>query len=58
MDKIIIVVKDGLVQDVYADVVPYSVDVEIVDLDAHDDISLAYAYERLGVAEQHLTKIY
>lgn len=58
MDKIIIVVKEDLVQAVYANAAPYSIDVELVGLDAHDDIGLSYAYERLGVAEQYLTKIY
>lgn len=59
MEKIVVVVKGGMVQDVYGPC-PHKFDVEVIDLDL-DGAELAAveaAEERLQTVEQFLCKIY
>ena len=55
MNKIVIVVKDGAVVEVYADH-PSNYDVEVIDFDTQDSDVRAAAEERLSVIQQHLCK--
>ena len=55
MNKIVIIVKDGAVVEVYADH-PCNYDVEVIDFDTQDSDVRAAAGERLSVIKQHLCK--
>ena len=55
MTKIVIIVKDGAVVEVYADN-PSNYDVEVIDFDTQDSDVRAVAEERLSVIQQHLCK--
>lgn len=57
MDKIVIVVKDGMVREAYG---PCSnkFDVEVLDLDTTDPDEERVLWEGLQVIQQHLIKIY
>ena len=55
MKKISIIVKDGLVQEVFSE--DPSVDIEIIDLDAEDALKLEYDYE-VAMLRKTTTKIY
>ena len=60
MDKIAIVVKGGMVQEVYGSNSLYQTDIEIIDLDldgASPEVEQD-TLDRLQVAEQHLCKLY
>lgn len=58
MDKIAIVVKGGMVQEVYGTSNLYQTDIEIIDLDLDGAASEVEAdtLERLQSVEQHLCK--
>lgn len=59
MDKVVIVVKDGMVQEVFGPY-PYKFEVEILDMDfigADPDAENA-AQDRLQTIQQYLSKIY
>ena len=59
MDKVVIVVKDGMVQEVFGPY-PYKFEVEILDMDfnvADPDAEIA-AQDRLQTIQQYLSKIY
>lgn len=59
MDKVVIVVKDGMVQEVFGPC-PYKFEVEILDMDfngADPDAETA-AQDRLQTIQQYLSKIY
>ena len=55
MNKIVIVVKDGAVVEVYADH-PSNYDVEVIDFDTQDSDVRVAAEERLSVIKQYLCK--
>jgi hypothetical protein len=55
MNKIVIILKDGAVVEVYADH-PSNYDVEVIDFDTQDSDVRAAAEERLSVIKQHLCK--
>lgn len=55
MNKIVIVVKDGAVVEVYADH-PSNYDVEVIDFDTQDSDVRVAAEERLSVIQQYLCK--
>ena len=58
-DKVVIVVKDGMVREVFG-ARPYKFDVEILDMDfngADPDVENA-AQDRLQTVRQYLSKIY
>lgn len=59
MDKIVVVVKGGMVQNVYGSC-PYKFDVEVIDLDLDgaEPAVIEAADERLQTVEQFLCKIY
>lgn len=57
MEKIVVVVKDGMVREVYGPW-PNKFDVEVIDLDTTDPDEERILWEKLQVAQQHLTKIY
>ncbi len=59
MDKIVVIVKGGMVQDVYGPC-PYKFDVEVIDLDLDgaEPAVIEEADERLQTVEQSLCKIY
>ena len=57
MDKIAVVIKDGMVSDVYGNN-PNRMDVEIIDLDTTDPDEERVLRDRLQVVQQYLTKIY
>ena len=60
MDKIAIVVKGGMVQEVYGTSSLYQTDIEIIDLDfdgAAPEVE-QNTLERLRTVEQHLCKLY
>lgn len=57
MEKIVIVVKQGMVQSVYA-ARPYHTDIEILDLDCTDPEIEHILQDRLQEVEQVLCKIY
>ena len=54
-DKLVIVVRGGLVESVYAQK-PYQIDVEVIDLDVQDETELRVNEERLTTVEQYLVK--
>ena len=59
MDKVVIVVKGGMVQEVFGPC-PYKFEVEILDMDfngADPDAKVA-ALDRLQIVRQYLSKIY
>lgn len=59
MDKVVIVVKDGMIQEVLGSC-PYKFEVEILDMDfngADSDAEIA-AQDRLQTVQQYLSKIY
>lgn len=58
MEKIVIVVRGGMVEAVYADGQPYQFEVEILDMDDNkaDPDAATFAQERLQSVEQHLFK--
>ena len=55
MEKLVVVVKDGMVVAVYAEH-PTKFDVEIIDLDTQDADELDVAENRLSTVQQHLCK--
>ena len=57
MEKVVVVVKDGMVQAVYGNA-PHHYDVEILDLDTTDPDQERASMDRLKIIEQHLCKIY
>lgn len=60
MDKIAIVVKGGMVQEVYGTSSLYQTDIEIIDLDldgATPEVEQD-TLDRLQTVEQHLCKLY
>lgn len=58
MEKIVIVVKGGMVQDVYGTLELYQSDVEIIDLDTTDLEEERVSLDRLRVVEQYLCKLH
>lgn len=54
-DKLVIVVRGGLVESVYAQN-PNQFDVEVIDLDVQDETELRVNEERLTTVEQYLVK--
>jgi len=59
LDKVVIVVKDGIVQEIFG-ICPYKFEVEILDMDfngADPDAECA-AQDRLQTVRQYLSKIY
>lgn len=54
-DKLVIVVRGGLVESVYAQN-SYQFDVEVIDLDVQDETELRVNEERLTTVEQYLVK--
>ncbi len=60
MDKIAIVVKGGMVQEVYGSSSLYQTVIEIIDLDLDGTAPEVEkdTYERLQAAEQYLYKLY
>lgn len=54
-DKLVIVVRGGLVESVYAQN-SYQFDVEVIDLDVQDETELRANEERLTTVEQYLVK--
>lgn len=57
MEKLVVVVKDGMVQEVYGPC-PDKYDVEILDLDTTDPDAEQGLWERLQIVQQYLSKIY
>lgn len=57
VDKIVIVVENGMVQSVYGTHL-YQTDIEVLDLDCTDPEADQYARERKQTVEQNLCKIY
>ncbi|MBQ9839843.1 MAG: hypothetical protein IJO56_10205 [Oscillospiraceae bacterium] len=57
MEKVVIIVKDGLIEAVYGNC-PNRYDVEILNLDTTDPDVERVSLERLQVIEQYLSKIY
>lgn len=55
--KIVVVVKDGMVQSVYVDH-PHDYDVEVIDLDIQDEAEFNAAQERLDTIEKCLVNVY
>ncbi len=58
MEKIVIVVKGGMVQDVYGTSNLFQSDVEIIDLDATDPDEERASLDRLQNVEQYLCKLH
>lgn len=58
MEKIAIVVKGGMVQDVYGTPKLYQTDVEIIDLDTTDPDEERVSLDRLQVVQQYLCKLH
>lgn len=58
MEKIAIVVKDGMVQDVYGTPNLYQTDVEIIDLDTTDPDEEGVYLDRLQMVQKYLCKLY
>ena len=54
-NKLVIVVRGGLVESVYAQN-SYQFDVEVIDLDVQDETELRVNKERLTTVEQYLVK--
>lgn len=57
MEKIAVVVKGGMVQDVYATPNLYQTEVEIIDLDTTDPDEERASQNRLQVVQQYLCKL-
>lgn len=57
MEKIAIVVKGGMVQDVYGTPNLYQTEVEIIDLDTTDPDEEQAFQDRLRVVQQYLCKL-
>lgn len=57
MEKIAIVVKGGMVQDVYGTPNLYQTEVEIIDLDTTDPNEEQASQDRLQVVQQYLCKL-
>ncbi len=57
MDKLVVVVKDGMVREVYSPY-PNKFDVEIIDLDTTDPDEERIFWESLQAIQQYLAKIY
>lgn len=57
MEKIAVVVKGGMVQDVYATPNLYQTEVEIIDLDTTDPDEERVSQDRLQVVQQYLCKL-
>lgn len=57
MEKIAIVVKGGMVQDVYGTPKLYQTEVEIIDLDTTDLDEERVSQDRLQVVQQYLCKL-
>lgn len=58
MEKIAIVVKGGIVQDVYGTSNLYQTDVEIIDLDTTDPDEEGVYLDRLQTVQKYLCKLY
>lgn len=56
MNKLVIVVEDGMVQAVYGSVQLSPIDIEVLDMDVQDPDELLVLDERLGTVRQHLQK--
>lgn len=59
MDKVVIVIKDGTVQEVFG-ACPYKFEVEILDMDFNgaDPDAENFVQDRLQTVRQYLSKIY
>lgn len=57
MEKIAVVIKGGMVQDVYGTPNLYQTDVEIIDLDTTDTDEEQASQNRLQVVLQYLCKL-
>lgn len=57
MEKIAIVVKGGMVQDVYGTPKLYQAEIEIIDLDTTDPDEERTSQNRLQVVQQYLCKL-
>ena len=57
MDKLVIVVKGGIVHSVYGSC-PCQFEVEVIDLDQTDADALDAAESRLNTVQQHLCEMY
>lgn len=57
MDKLVIVLKGGIVHSVYGPC-PYRFDLEVIDLDQTDTDALEAAESRLNAVQQHLCEMY
>lgn len=57
MDKLAVVVEDGMVREVYGPY-PGRFDVEVLDMDTTDPEEERVIQERLQVIQQHLMRIY
>lgn len=58
MQKIVIVVEEGMVTSVYGCAPPGQIDIEVLDMDSTDPDMLAILDERLEVVRQHLINLY
>lgn len=58
MNKLVIVVEDGMVQDVYGSVQLSPIDIEVLDMDTQDMDELVVLDERLTTVRQYLTNLY
>ena len=58
MNKLVIVVEDGMVQSVYGSVPIMPIDIEILDMDTQDLDELIVLDKRLTTIRQYLTKLY
>lgn len=58
MEKIVIIVKGGMVQDVYGTPNLSQSDVEIIDLDTTDPDEERVSLDRLQIVEQYLCKLH
>lgn len=58
MNKLVIVVEDGMVQAVYGSVQLSPIDIEVLDMDVQDPDELLVLDERLGTVRQHLQNLY
>lgn len=57
MEKIVIIVKGGIIQDVYGTPDMYQTDVEIIDHDTTDPDEESVYLDRLQTLQQHLCKL-
>lgn len=58
MNKLVIVVEDGMVQAIYGSVQLSPIDIEVLDMDTQDPDELVILDERLGTVRQHLPNLY